>query len=275
VTAALHATSVYFIRLGRAGQSTILIALLNPLFVLGAMGLGLGSLVDDRSSLGGIEYLDFIAPALMAAFAMQAAAGASLWPVLGGLKWEGTYVAQVSTPLRPVDVLLGQLTYTTSDIALRVVTTFIAMVVFGAMHSLWGVLAIPVAVLTGFTYAAPITAFVATQETDVTFPLIFRLGIIPSYSVLGHVLPGVAAAERAGGDRQAHAAVARRRPVPVALAGHGDRRRCARAPRLSHGVRARHRAVGAAHVRTEALPVSERSERAGPSGPAAGQERTT
>ena len=187
--APLRATSIYFIRLGRAGQSTLLVALLNPMFVLAAMGLGLGSLVRDRSALGGVEYVSFIAPALMAAFAMQAAAGASLWPVLGGIKWEGTYVAQVSTPLRPVDVLLGQLAYTSADIALRAVTTFIAMVAFGAAESWWGVLAIPVAILTGFAYAAPITAFSATQETDAAFPLIMRLGVIPSYLFSGTFFP--------------------------------------------------------------------------------------
>jgi lipooligosaccharide transport system permease protein len=189
VTAALRATSIYFVRLGRSGQSTVIMAVLNPLFVLAAMGVGLGSLVEDTSTLGGVEYLDFIAPALMAAFAMQAAAGNSLWPVLGGIKWEGTYVAQVSTPLRPVDVLLGQLSYTTADVALRVVTTFFAMVVFGAVSSWWGVLAIPVAILTGLAYAAPITAFSATQETDSAFPLIMRLGVIPSYLFSGTFFP--------------------------------------------------------------------------------------
>lgn len=189
MTAAIRATSIYFVRLGRSGQSTVIMALLNPLFVLAAMGVGLGSLVEDTSSLGGVDYVDFIAPALMAAFAMQAAAGNSLWPVLGGIKWEGTYVAQVSTPLRPVDVLLGQLSYTTADIALRVVTTFFAMIVFGAVHSWSGVLAVPVAVLTGLAYAAPITAFSATQETDSAFPLIMRLGVIPSYLFSGTFFP--------------------------------------------------------------------------------------
>jgi lipooligosaccharide transport system permease protein len=189
MTAALRATSIYFTRLGRAGQSALIFAVVNPLLVLAAMGVGLGSLVEDTSSLGGVDYLEFIAPALMAAFAMQAAAGNSLWPVLGGIKWEGTYVAQVATPLRPADVLMGQLSYTTADIALRVVTTFLAMVVFGAVESWWGLLAIPAAILTGFAYAAPITAFSATQETDSAFPLIMRLGVIPSYLFSGTFFP--------------------------------------------------------------------------------------
>lgn len=187
----LRATSIYFTRLRRSGQASLLVAGLNPLFVLGAMGLGLGSLIDDNraASLGGVEYLAFIAPGLMAAFAMQSAAGNSLWPVLGGIKWEGTYIAQVSTPLRPTDVLAGQLAYTASDIGVRIVMTFAAMLVFGAVQSGWGVLSMPAALLTGMVYATAVTAFAATQETDVTFPLIMRLGVIPSYLFSGTFFP--------------------------------------------------------------------------------------
>jgi lipooligosaccharide transport system permease protein len=188
---ATRATSIYFTRLRKSGQSSLLIAALNPLFVLGAMGIGLGSLIDDRdaASLQGVEYIAFLAPGLMAAFAMQSAVSNSLWPVLGGIKWEGTYIAQVSTPLRPVDVLAGQLTYTASDIGIRIVMTFGAMLAFGAVDSPWGVLTVPAALLTGMVYGSLVTAYSATQETDVTFPLIMRLGVIPSYLFSGTFFP--------------------------------------------------------------------------------------
>lgn len=186
-----RAASIYFLRFRRSGQSTLLVAALNPLCVLGAMGLGLGSLIDSNaaSSLGGVDYLAFIAPGLMAAFAMQGGAGESLWPVLGGIKWEGTYVAQVATPLRPADVLTGQLTFTTMRMGIGVVMTFLAMVVYGAVESWWGVFAMPVALLTGLVYAAAITAFAATQETDSAFPMIMRFGVIPSYLFSGTFFP--------------------------------------------------------------------------------------
>jgi lipooligosaccharide transport system permease protein len=189
--APIRASTVFYARFRQAGQSTLLLAIFNPLFVLGAMGLGLGSLIDAKqtSALGGVDYLSFIAPGLMAAFAMQGAAQESLWPVLGGIKWEGTYLAQTATPLRPVDVLGGQLLYTSTRIALSAVMTFVAMIVFGAVESWWGVLAVPAALLTGLAYAAPITAFSATQQTDTAFPLIMRLGVIPSYLFSGTFFP--------------------------------------------------------------------------------------
>lgn len=188
---AARAASIYFLRFRKSGQSTLLVAILNPLFVLGAMGLGLGSLIDSGSSsaLGGVDYLAFLAPGLMAAFAMQSAAGESLWPVLGGLKWEGTYIAQTATSLRPIDVLAGQLTFTTTRVSIGVFMTFSAMVVYGAVESWWGVLAMPAAVLTGLVYASILTAFSATQDTDVAFPLIMRFLIIPSYLFSGTFFP--------------------------------------------------------------------------------------
>ena len=186
-----RAASIYFLRFRRAGHSTLLVAALNPLCVLGAMGLGLGSLIDPATtqSLGGHDYVSFLAPGMMAAFAMQGGAGESLWPVLGGIKWEGTYVAQVATPLRPVDVLTGQLVFTTTRMAIGVVMTFAAMVAFGAVESWWGVLAMPAAILTGLVYASAITAFAATQETDSAFPMIMRFGVIPSYLFSGTFFP--------------------------------------------------------------------------------------
>lgn len=188
---AIAASAVYFLRFRAAGQSTLIVHVLNPLFVLGAMGVGLGTLIDDNqtSSLAGVDYLAFLAPGLLAAFAMQSAAGDSLWPVLGGVKWEGTYVAQSASPLRPVDVLLGQLAFTGANVAFGAVMTFVAMVVYGAVESWWGILAVPAAILTGMVYAALLTAFSVTQETDSAFPLIFRLGVIPSYLFSGTFFP--------------------------------------------------------------------------------------
>ena len=48
----------------------------------------------------------------MAASAVMQAAGESLWPVMGGVKWMGTYHAAVSTPVESSDVYLGQLSWT-------------------------------------------------------------------------------------------------------------------------------------------------------------------
>ena len=84
---------------------------LQPVLFLAAMGLGLGSLVNrgHTTSLGGVTYLVFLAPALLAAGAMQTAALESTWPVMAAVKWLKTYDAMLATPLRVRDVLMGHL----------------------------------------------------------------------------------------------------------------------------------------------------------------------
>jgi hypothetical protein len=56
----------------RFWRTSALTSVLMPLLFLGAMGVGLGGLVDDnRSSVEGVDYLVFVAPGILAATAMQ------------------------------------------------------------------------------------------------------------------------------------------------------------------------------------------------------------
>jgi lipooligosaccharide transport system permease protein len=63
------------------------------------------------------------------------------------------------------------------------------IVAFGAAHSPLVVLGIPVAVLTGMAFAAPIAAFAATQRTPARFNIIFRFGVMPLFLFSGTFFP--------------------------------------------------------------------------------------
>ena len=79
------------------------------------MGVGLGSLVDEgagSANVGG-DYLAFLAPGLLAATAMQTAAGDASYPVMAGIKWRKTYHAALATPLEVRDLVLGHLGWVT------------------------------------------------------------------------------------------------------------------------------------------------------------------
>jgi lipooligosaccharide transport system permease protein len=161
-----------------------------PLLFLAAMGLGLGGLVDSHSKgVDGLSYLAFIAPGLMAASAMQMAAGESMWSVMGGVKWARIFHAMVATPIRPVDVYGGFLGWVACRAAISSSAFAVIAAVFGGVPSAWGVLAVPGAVLTACAFAAPLMAFSATQETDLSFSVIFRLGIGPLFLFSGTFFP--------------------------------------------------------------------------------------
>lgn len=162
----------------------------TPTLFLAAMGLGLGDYVDaERGTVEGLSYLAFVAPGLLAASAMQIAAGESLWPVMGGTKWSRTFHGMVSTPIAPDDVYGGFLAWTAIRAGMAAVVFLGVATLFGAVGSPWGVLAVPAAVLTAAAFAAPLVAFAATQETDLRFPLVIRLGVIPLFLFSGTFFP--------------------------------------------------------------------------------------
>ncbi|MDQ4134295.1 MAG: ABC transporter permease [Actinomycetota bacterium] len=174
----------------RLWRGAVFSSFVTPLLFLGAMGIGLGDLIDERTGeVGGVPYLVFVAPGLLAASAMQAAAGESLWPVMAGTKWLRFFHAMVATPLRPADVFGGYILWVAFRIALSA-TAFLAVAsLLGAVRSPWAVAAVPAAMLSGAAFAAPLTAYSGAQDTDFRFPLIMRLGVLPLFLFSGTFFP--------------------------------------------------------------------------------------
>ena len=175
----------------RTWRSSLTSSFLNPILFLAAMGVGLGSLVDKHgvSALGGVSYLVFLAPGLLAAEAMQTASGESTYPVFGSVKWRGTYKAAAASPLRPADILHGHLLFTAMRLAMNAAVFLIVMAAFGAVESPWVVLTIPAAVLTGLAFATPIEAFAITRQSANGFAMLFRFGMIPLFLFSGTFFP--------------------------------------------------------------------------------------
>ncbi len=175
----------------RTWRGSIYSSVLNPLLYLGAMGLGLGTLVDrhGRAGLGGVSYLAFLAPGLLAAAAMQTGVGECTYPVFGSVKWNKTYQAAVSSPLRPSDVFHGHLLFVTLRLTMNLALFMAVAAAFGALPSPWVIAALPVAVLTGLAFAAPVEAWSVTLQKDTSFAVIFRFGLIPLFLFSGTFFP--------------------------------------------------------------------------------------
>ena len=120
----LHAFRCWLTVYRRIWRSSIWSSVLGPLFYLGAMGVGLGTLVDRHgpvatASLGGVSYLAFVAPAILASGAMNAAMSEASYPVFGSVKWNKIYIAAQASPLRPSDIFRGHLMFMTMRIAMN------------------------------------------------------------------------------------------------------------------------------------------------------------
>jgi lipooligosaccharide transport system permease protein len=163
----------------------------SPVLFLAAMGLGLGSLISRGPvrSVDGVSYLVFIAPALLAASAMQSAYVETTYPIMARIQWQRTYEGMLATPIAVLDVLAGEFGWLAFRLALGSSAFFLVMLLFGTIHSGLAVLAIVVAVLTGLAFAAPILAWTATRRTDQSFALIGRFLITPLFLLGGVFFP--------------------------------------------------------------------------------------
>jgi lipooligosaccharide transport system permease protein len=175
----------------RTFRASLFSSFLTPVLFLAAMGLGLGSYVDSSSnpSLGGVSYLVILAPGLLVATCMQAAAFEATFPIMAGLVWSRVYHAMYATPIRGSDIALGNLAWIGARLILIATIFTVVLVLFGAATSPLIVLAFPVATLTGLAFAAPIAAFAATQRSPEKFAAIFRFGITPLFLFSGTFYP--------------------------------------------------------------------------------------
>jgi lipooligosaccharide transport system permease protein len=175
----------------RTWRGSIYSSLLSPLLYLGAMGLGLGKIIDAHgtAALGGVSYLTFLAPGLLAATGMQTGVGESTYPVYVSVKWTKTYQAAASSPLRPADLFHGHLLFVTMRLAMNCAIFLGVAAALGAVRSGWAVAALPVAVLTGLAVAAPIDAWAVTRAKDTSFAVIYRFGMIPLFLFSGIFFP--------------------------------------------------------------------------------------
>ncbi len=175
----------------RTWRGSIFNSFFSPTMFLLAMGVGLGTYIDRSSgaATGGVPYLTFIAPGLLAATVMMTAASESTFPIIAGFVWQKTFHAMFATPIAPREIALSHFAWTATRLTLVGAIFALVTFAFGAVRSPLVVLAVPVATLTGMAFSTPITAFAATQKTMNKFSYLFRFGITPLFLFSGTFFP--------------------------------------------------------------------------------------
>jgi len=189
VSRALHVLEYNLLGYRRTWKGSLTVSFIGPFLFLSAMGLGLGSLVNRGAGLGGLSYLQFLAPALVMTACMQTAAIETTYPVMAKMRWNRQYEVMLSSPLGVRDILAGELAWLCLRLGI-VSSAFLAVIaLFGVPRSPAAALAVPVGILVGLAFGAPILAFSATQVVDTNFPIIFRLVITPLFLLAGTFFP--------------------------------------------------------------------------------------
>ncbi|MBE1492789.1 ABC transporter permease [Plantactinospora soyae] len=184
---ALAVLEYHLVAYRRTWRAGVFSSFLLPLLTVVGFGVGVGAYVD--AGVGGVAYLDFIVPGLIASTALQVGVAESSWPVLGNFEWIKIYFAQASTPLRVVDIVGGHLAF----VLFRVLTSSLAFLLvaalFGTLHSAWALATPLLVLLIGFSVATPVFAYTSSIRSDSYLAMLFRFAVIPMTLFAGVFFP--------------------------------------------------------------------------------------
>ncbi|KID29662.1 ABC transporter permease [Prauserella rugosa] len=156
--------------------------IVEPLLYLLAFQVGFGALVDEVTGPGGepMSYVAFVAPALLAASAMNGAVFDSTFNVFFKFRYNKTYDAMLATPLGPLDIALGEIGWAVVRGGLYALAFLGVMAGFGLATSPWALLLVPVALLVSFAFAAVGMVCATFLKSPAQFDFV-QLAVMPMF----------------------------------------------------------------------------------------------
>ena len=159
---------------------------IEPFILLVAMGFGLGAYVG---AIGELSYAEFIAPGIVASYAMFHATQDATWGAYLRMESHHIYEAMLFTPMEPADIVVGEVMWGATKGAVSACAVLIAAAIFGLIHSPLALLTIPVAFLIGLAFAAMSMVLTSTAPTIGAMSNFLTLFILPMFYVSGTFFP--------------------------------------------------------------------------------------
>ena len=160
--------------------------LVEPVLILTALGLGLGGYV---STINGIRYIDYIAPGILASYAMFHATYECTYGSYLRLKTYHVFEAIITSPITVDDVTIGELLWGSTRSIMTTSAVLLGMILFGLLVSPTILLALPAAFLIGAMFSALSLAFAAVAPSFYTLNNFFTLFITPMFFLSGTFFP--------------------------------------------------------------------------------------
>ncbi|MHB2023760.1 MAG: ABC transporter permease, partial [Mycobacteriales bacterium] len=153
-----------------------------PLFYLLSIGVGIGKLVGHVAAVAGhpMSYQEFVAPALLAASAMNGAIFDATFNMFHKLRYAKTYDAVLATPIGTADVAIGEAGWAVLRSGLYSTAFLIVMAGLGLVPSWWALADLPVALLIWLSFAACGMAATCYMRTFQDFQFV-TLAILPMF----------------------------------------------------------------------------------------------
>lgn len=168
---------------------------LGPLLYLGAIGFGLGSLVEGGGELGStgagepLSYVAFLAPGLVAATAMQAGSGEAIFGTMARVRWRRTWQTAVETPLMPADVATAHAAWCGIRALIGAAAYALVTAVLGIVSPVQALATIAPSVLGGLAIATPLAAVMIRTTEEHAMNAAQRFVVIPMFLFSGVFFP--------------------------------------------------------------------------------------
>ena len=172
-------------------NSIISFGLGNPVLYLASIGLGVGLLVDQSSGgVEGVSYLVFIAPALLAAAAIQGGQDEVTFPTIAGFIWAKLFYAMRATSLTGGQIAVGVLLAAAVRVLFTTLAYWLVLFLFGAVEWTTALPLVAVSTFAGLCWAGLMLAISANvTNEDAFFAITFRLVIMPMFLFSGTFYP--------------------------------------------------------------------------------------
>lgn len=162
----------------------------EPVFYLFAVGVGVGTLVGDVPLPDGsaVPYAAFVAPAMMAASAMNGAVIETTFNIFFKLQFGKVYEGILTTPMQPMDIAIGEIGWALLR-GLLYSTAFVVVMFFMGMTESWvAIFSVPAATLVGFAFGAAGLAAATWMKSWQDFDLV-SLVTMPLFLFSGTFYP--------------------------------------------------------------------------------------
>ena len=160
--------------------------ILEPIFILLAMGLGLGAYVG---LVGGQDYIEFIVPGIAASYAMFSTFGECTYGTFFRMEERKTFDAIIATPLNVEDVVAGEIFWGATRAVITGTVVLAIAAAFQLVHSPWALLLVPLSFLQGVMFASIAILFTSLVPSFYTFNHLFTLFITPMFFFSGVFFP--------------------------------------------------------------------------------------
>ncbi len=160
--------------------------LAEPVIILLAMGLGLGAYVG---LVNGQKYIEFIAPGIIASYAMFSASFECTYGSFVRMEYQKTYDAIIATPLNVEDVVAGEIFWGATRSLMTGTVILVIAAAFQLVPSPWAALIPILSFLQGIMFASIAILFTSIVPAIYSFNYYFTLFITPMFFFSGVFFP--------------------------------------------------------------------------------------